>query len=112
MNFRHSSDRCYRDFKSSSIAVVTNSQGKCSGKINNFALVGTATKDYKDAKDMISEILTDFRKVNVTQFSEMMSLHVMFVLLSDHSSEAEHKRLVFIKLSKFNFRFLVIYQVY
>ena len=36
----------------------------------------------------------------------------MFVLLSNPSSEAEQKRLVFIKLIKFNFRFLVIYDVY
>ena len=61
---------------------------------------------------MISEILSDFREVNVTQFSEMMSLHAMFVLLSNPSSEVEQKRLVFIKLIKFNFRFLVIYHVY
>ena len=61
---------------------------------------------------MISEILSDFRGVNVTQFSEMMSLHAMFVLLSNPFSEAEQKQLVFIKLFKFNFRFLVIYHVY
>ena len=91
---------------------MTDSKGKCRGKITNFAFGGTVTKDDEDFKDMISEILSDFREVNVTQLSEMMSLNAMFVLLSNPSSEAEQKRLVFIKLIKFKFRFLVIYDVY
>ena len=44
---------------------MTDSKGKCKGKITIFAFGGTVTKDYEDAMDMISEILNDFREVNV-----------------------------------------------
>ena len=90
-------DRVHGLFRSSSIAVVKDSKGKCRGKITDMTDMTHGEddiKDYMGAQQMIFDILNSFF-VNESQYAEMGCLCELLSWLADVSdSSLKMRRLV------------------